>query len=96
MDTKGVRFDEVMDKYWRSPADARIETCSWYTLQKDYDTVGLLSSARVGQEYAALFQVKTPSIKNTAARCACRRDCQRRAEWQGHRHRAVHQDDEAR
>ena len=58
MDTKGVRFDEVMDKYWLAQYVRAHETYDWYTLQKDYDTVGLLSSARVGQEYAALFEGK--------------------------------------
>lgn len=58
MDTKGVQFDEVMDKYWLAQYVRAHETYDWYTLQKDYDTVGLLSSARVGQEYAALFDGK--------------------------------------
>jgi type IV secretory pathway component VirB8 len=58
MDTKGVSFDEVMDKYWLAQYVRAHETYDWYTLQKDYDTVGLLSTARVGQEYAALFDGK--------------------------------------
>ncbi len=58
MDTKGVGFDEVMDKYWLAQYVRARETFDWYTIQKDYDTVGLLSSPRVGQEYAGLFEGK--------------------------------------
>jgi len=56
MDSKGVSFDEVMDKYWLSQYTRARETFDWYTVQKDYNTVGLLSSANVGAEYAKLFE----------------------------------------
>lgn len=58
MDTKGVAYDEVMDKYWLAQYVRSHETYDWYTIQKDYDTVGLLSSPRVGAEYAELFEGK--------------------------------------
>lgn len=58
MDSKGVKFDEVMDKYWLAQYVRAHETYDWFTLQKDYDTVGLLSSPVVGAEYAQLFEGK--------------------------------------
>ncbi|HBN8448266.1 TPA: virB8 family protein [Pseudomonas aeruginosa] len=58
LDTKGVGYDEVMDKYWMAQYVRARETYDWYTLQKDYNTVGLLSSANVGATYAALFEGK--------------------------------------
>ena len=51
-----VGFDEVMDKYWLKTFVQARETYDWYTLQKDYTTVGLLSSPTVGAEYAKLFE----------------------------------------
>ncbi|WP_329605642.1 virB8 family protein [Rhizobium alarense] len=56
LDSKGVGYDEVMDKYWLAQYIRARETYDWHTLQKDYDTVGLLSSVNVGKEYAALFE----------------------------------------
>ncbi|EOA3865747.1 virB8 family protein [Shigella flexneri] len=58
MDVKGVGYDEVMDKYWMAQYVRARETYDWYTLQKDYNTVGLLSSQQVGASYAALFEGK--------------------------------------
>jgi len=58
MDKKDVHFDEIMDKYWLAQYVQAHETYDWYTLQKDYDTVGFLSSKQVGQEYAAIFDGK--------------------------------------
>jgi len=55
---KAVTGDEVMDKYWLAQYVRARETYDWYTLQRDYDTVGLLSSANVGQGYAQLFEGK--------------------------------------
>lgn len=52
---KKITYDEVMDKYWLAIYVRARETYDWYTLQKDYNTVGLLSSANVGKEYAKLF-----------------------------------------
>lgn len=58
LDSKGVGYDEVMDKYWLAQYVRARETYDWYTLQKDYNTVGLLSSQQVGASYAALFEGK--------------------------------------
>lgn len=58
MDEKGVSYSEVMDKYWMAQYVRAHETYDWYTLQNDYNTVGLLSSPNVGAEYAALFEGK--------------------------------------
>lgn len=55
LDSKGVGYDEVMDKYWLAQYVKARETYEWYSLQKDYTTVGLLSSPTVGAEYAAQF-----------------------------------------
>nr|WP_012274947.1 VirB8/TrbF family protein [Collimonas fungivorans]ABZ01498.1 VirB8 [Collimonas fungivorans Ter331] len=55
---KAVTGDEVMDKYWLAQYVRARETYDWYTLQRDYNTVGLLSSANVGQGYAQLFEGK--------------------------------------
>lgn len=53
---KAVTGDEVMDKYWLAQYIRSRETYDWYTLQRDYDTVGLLSSSNVGAGYAKLFE----------------------------------------
>lgn len=58
MTDKAVTGDEVMDKYWLAQYVRARETYDWYTLQRDYNTVGLLSSANVGQGYAQLFEGK--------------------------------------
>lgn len=55
---KAVTGDEVMDKYWLAQYVRARETYDWYTLQRDYNTVGLLSSPNVGQAYANLFEGK--------------------------------------
>ena len=55
---KAVTGDEVMDKYWLAQYVRARETYDWYTLQRDYDTVGLLSSPNVGAGYAQLFEGK--------------------------------------
>lgn len=52
---KKITYNDVMDKYWLATYVRSRETYDWYTLQKDYDTVGLLSSPNVGSEYAKLF-----------------------------------------
>lgn len=56
LDTQNIGFDEVMDKYWLAQFVQARETYDWYTLQKDYNTVGLLASNPVGQVYAQLFE----------------------------------------
>jgi type IV secretion system protein VirB8 len=48
-------FDEVVQKYFLAKYVRARETYDWYTLQTDYDTTRLLSSAAVGVDYAALF-----------------------------------------
>jgi type IV secretory pathway component VirB8 len=55
---KKVTGDEVMDKYWLAQYTRARETYDWYTLQRDYNTVGLLSSPHVGQGYAQQFEGK--------------------------------------
>jgi type IV secretory pathway component VirB8 len=52
---KKIGYDDVMDKYWVATYVRARETYDWYTLQKDYNTVGLLSHSNVGAEYAKLF-----------------------------------------
>lgn len=56
---KTVTGDEVMDKYWLAKYVRARETFDWFTLQNDYATVGLLSSANVGTDYAQLFEGPT-------------------------------------
>lgn len=58
LDEKGVGYNEVMDKYWLAQYVRARETYDWYTLQKDYNMVGLLSSNSVGASYSALFEGK--------------------------------------
>jgi type IV secretion system protein VirB8 len=58
MTDKAITGDEVMDKYWLAQYVRARETYDWYTLQGDYDMVGLLSSAPVGAAYAQLFDGK--------------------------------------
>ena len=58
LDSKGVSVDEVMDKYWLAQYVRAHETYDWFTLQKDYDAVGLLSSPVIGAEYSQLFEGK--------------------------------------
>ncbi len=56
LDESGVGYDEVRDKYWLAQYVIARETYDWYTLQKDYDTVGLLSSSNVAKAYGVLFE----------------------------------------
>jgi type IV secretory pathway component VirB8 len=53
---KKVNYDDVVDKYWVTNYVRARETYDWYTLQKDYNTVGLLSSPHIGAQYAKLFE----------------------------------------
>jgi len=50
-----ITHDEAMDKSWLAQYVLARESYDWNTLQRDYDTVGLLSSQTVGKEYASLF-----------------------------------------
>ncbi len=52
---KKISSDDVMNKYWLAQYVRTRETYDWYSLQKDYTMVGLLSSKSVGEEYAQLF-----------------------------------------
>lgn len=55
LNTKDMAFDEVMDKYWVASYVRARENYDWYSLQEDYERVGMLSSAIVGKEYAAQY-----------------------------------------
>lgn len=50
-----IDYDDVIDKYWLARFVRVRETYDWYTLSKDYEEVGLLSSKAVGGVYAAQF-----------------------------------------
>lgn len=52
---KAVTGDEVMNKYWLAQYVRARETYDWYTIQTDYNMVGLLSSPNVGAGYSQLF-----------------------------------------
>lgn len=56
MDEKTVTFDETMDKYWLARYVTARESYDWNIIQKDYDTVGLLSSPNVAAQYQQLFE----------------------------------------
>lgn len=56
LNTRDTTLDEVKDKYWLANYVQARETYEWFTLQKSYDTVGLMSSATVGAEYNAQFE----------------------------------------
>lgn len=56
--SKEVSHDEVMNKFWLAQYVRARETYDWFTLQKDYETVGLFSSEQVGAAYASLFSGK--------------------------------------
>lgn len=68
MNSKGVKFDEVMDKYWIARYVRFRETYDWYSLQEDYNTVGMLSSPAVGKVYAAQFAGETGLDKVNGAK----------------------------
>jgi type IV secretion system protein VirB8 len=50
-----VGYDEVLDKYWVASYVRGRETYDWYTLQRDYEAVTLLSAPPVAAEYAKQF-----------------------------------------
>jgi len=56
VDAQTISLGEANDKYWLSQYVQARETYDWYTIQKDYDTVGLLSSPEVAAGYGALFE----------------------------------------
>lgn len=50
-----VTGDEVRDKHWIGRFVEARESYDWYTLEADYNTVGLLSGPDVGAAYGTLF-----------------------------------------
>lgn len=56
LNSEKVEFDEVMDRYWLARYVRAREGYDWYTLQEDYETVGLLSNADVGRIYASQYE----------------------------------------
>lgn len=58
MTDKKLTGDDVMDKYWLAQYVRARETYDWYTIQHDYNKVGLLSSPTVGASYTQLFEGK--------------------------------------
>lgn len=55
LNSKDVGFDEVMDKYWLGRYVRARQSYDWYTLQADYNEVGLLSDPVTARSYAAQF-----------------------------------------
>lgn len=55
LNSEKIEFDEVMDRYWLARYIRAREGYDWYTLQEDYETVGLLSSSDVGAVYASQY-----------------------------------------
>jgi type IV secretory pathway component VirB8 len=53
---KSVSGNEASDKFWLSKYVGTRERYDWYTLQADYDAVGLMSSPEVGADYGQLFK----------------------------------------
>lgn len=56
VDAQTVTFNEANDKFWLAQYVQARETYDWYTIQKDYDAVGLMSSREVGAAYAKLYE----------------------------------------
>lgn len=67
VDEQTISFGEANDKYWLGQYVQARETYDWYTIQKDYDTVGLLSSPEVGAAYAKLFEGENALDKRNGA-----------------------------
>lgn len=67
LDTKSITADDVSNKYWLAQYVRARETYDWHTLQKDYDTVGMLSSNSIGRAYANLFTGKDALDKRYGA-----------------------------
>jgi type IV secretion system protein VirB8 len=58
MDMDKIEYEEARDMYWLNKYVQSRETYDWYTIQRDYNRVGLLSSREIGQEYAAIYTGK--------------------------------------
>lgn len=67
IDSKGVGYDDVIDKYFLAKYVTARESYDWYTIQKDYETVGLMSTAPVGKAYATKFEGKDALDKQYGA-----------------------------
>lgn len=68
LNTEKVEFDEVMDRYWLARYVRARESYDWYTLQEDYETVGLLSASDVGKIYASAYEGDNALQKKRANR----------------------------
>lgn len=55
---KTFKSNDLQDIYWVNKFLIAHETYNYYTIQQDYDLVGLLSSKSVADEYAAQFEGK--------------------------------------
>lgn len=51
-----ITQEDALNKYWLATYIRARESYNWFTLQKDYNTVGLLSAKAVGADYASLFE----------------------------------------
>lgn len=56
LDVVDVSYDDIQDKYWLAKYVLARESYDWYTLQKDYNTVGLLSTVESVLEYNNMFK----------------------------------------
>lgn len=56
LDVVDVSYEDVQDKYWLSMYVRARESYDWHTLQKDYNTVGLLTTLESVQEYNDMFK----------------------------------------
>ena len=53
--SKEITHPDAWNKHWMVEYVRHRETYNWYTLQGDYDYVGLFSSPPIAQEYQSLF-----------------------------------------
>ncbi|MGE0315892.1 MAG: virB8 family protein [Lautropia sp.] len=51
-----IEHQALLDKHWAQRYVIARESYNWRLLQSDYDTVLAMSSTRVGQDYAAIFE----------------------------------------
>jgi len=59
LNNKEIDAKEANDMHWLAVFVSAYESYEWYTINKDYETVGLMASAQVGKEYASLFEGET-------------------------------------
>ena len=55
LDVKAISANEASNKHWMARYVEHRERYDWYTLQDDYNMVGLLSTEDVAADYAAQF-----------------------------------------